>query len=106
LFLKIKEKGMKEYLAPGACIALFFIAFMAHSFWPFLIGVPLLVLFWSQKKESEQPEHPYYVPSSQNQTSAAHIPYQDTAPAAPKESPRWEQEQPMAQYPEQLPPMA
>jgi hypothetical protein len=94
---------MKEYLAPGLFIALFFLAFMLHSFLPLLIGVPLLVLFWSQKKE---PEQPYYIPSTQKQTPAAHTPYQDTVPAAPKESPRWDHEQPMAQYPEQLPPMS
>jgi hypothetical protein len=91
---------MKEYFAPGMFIALFFLAFMLHSFWLLLIGVPLLVLSWSQKKE---PEQPYYVPSSQNQTPAASTPYHE---AVPKASPRWDHEQPIAQYPEQLPPMA
>ena len=94
---------MKEYLASGLFIALFFFAFILHSFWPLLVGVPLLVLFWSQKKE---PEQSYYVPSTQIQTPAAHTPYQETAPAAPKESPRWDNEQPIAQYPEQLLPMS
>jgi energy-converting hydrogenase Eha subunit F len=74
---------------------------MVHSFWPLLIGIPLLVLFWQQQKK--EPEQPYYMPTTQKQTPAAHAPYQDTVP---KESPRWDNEQPMAQYPEQLPPMS
>jgi hypothetical protein len=78
---------MKDYLAPGVLVLLFFLAFVLHSIWPLLLIIPLILL-WLKKK----PEQPYYVPSSQNQD------------AVPKEAPRWDNEQPQAQYPEQPPP--
>ena|SRR5260370_3775742 len=81
---------------------LFFLAFQVHSFLPILIGIPLLVLFM-QKKKPEQ----YYVPSSQDeQTPPTPTLYPHALPARPKESPRWDDEQPVANYPQQLPPMS
>lgn len=77
----------KDYIAPGILVVVFLLAFLIHSFWPLLLIIPL-VLIWSRKKDQ-----PYYVPPSQQDST-------------PKEALASEWEQPMAHYPEQMPPMS
>lgn len=79
---------------------LFILAFVLHTFVPILLIVPLFFIAM-RKKTPEQ----YYVPPSSNEQAASTI-SSDSSPARPKDTPRWEYDQPMAEYPEQMPPMS
>ena len=98
------QNDLGSWLVVGAGCALFFLAFLVHSFWPILLIVPLALIYMSRKKKPESSEQ-YYVPSSrEHQASTFRARYSE---AAPKEVSPAEYEQPMAQYPEQqMPPMS
>jgi hypothetical protein len=96
------QNDLASWLVVGAGCALFFLAFLVHSFVPILLIVPLALIYMARKKKPEQQQ--YYVPSREHQASTSRARYSE---AVPKEVSPAEYEQPMAQYPEQqMPPMS